>query len=842
MAWKKISKDGLVDGPNDTNRITRLRGKTTLMGRFSGRVKDFKGLVRNAFSVTVSKLRHQQQKVQVPLLLSTILTYTIMTKQVKTAGPYSDATSFPRTASSREIKRPVKVSSKNVKQPLVISASKSLRRLKEPKSQIMKNPSIESVYFPTFQVANGGGTKQVRSTNDAFKDTVVSSAEGTKRTLHEAFDDLQKFLAGPKTDTLLLLLATALITPICKQVGTSPILGFLGAGMLLGPNGFGLISGIHTTETLAELGIVFFLFEMGIELSVGRLLSMKRDVFGLGLGQFLLTSIAVASVGKLAGLPANALIVIGGGLALSSSAFVLQLLKDKDQLATRFGRASFGVLLFQDLAVVPLLVVTPILAGTGSLANAVGSAILKAAMALGGIAFAGRVILNPFFKLVAQAKSQEAFLGLVLLTVLSMSFLTEGLGLSNTLGAFLAGVLLSETKYRYQVEADIAPFRGVLLGLFFVTVGFEIDLKLIASKFPVVSAVVFGLIGVKTIITTLLSMSFGLSLANAQQTGFILSQGGEFAFVAFGLARGLGILDPQLTKLLLTCIALSMALTPFLASISGKIAKRIEEGSDFSHYLGQDPEAIEISESEDFVVVAGYGVVGKVVCDLLDAKFIRYVGLEIDPNKAIQARNKGLPVFYGDVGRPEVCEAFNVGKAKAAIIAIAEQSETNRVVISLRRQYPELKIFARAKDANHQKRLQKTLDVIAMVPILPEDNLLLTLPFGGAALRALGAPAEEVNAILEAKRKELLSDRGFDTEEESTVLAQLGIDQKVLRQEKSSADRTSESNTSTSSELLSDSNRESMVAQVISANTMPKTGKDIEERSLATEFEVVQDK
>jgi len=258
--------------------------------------------------------------------------------------------------------------------------------------------------------------------------------------------------------------------------------------------------------------------------------------------------------------------------------------------------------------------------------------------------------------------------------------------------------------------------------------------------------------------------------------------------------------------------------------------------------LGQDPEAIEISESEDFVVVAGYGVVGKVVCDLLDAKFIRYVGLEIDPNKAIQARNKGLPVFYGDVGRPEVCEAFNVGKAKAAIIAIAEQSETNRVVISLRRQYPELKIFARAKDANHQKRLQKTLDVIAMVPILPEDNLLLTLPFGGAALRALGAPAEEVNAILEAKRKELLSDRGFDTEEESTVLAQLGIDQKVLRQEKSSADRTSESNTSTSSELLSDSNRESMVAQVISANTMPKTGKDIEERSLATEFEVVQDK
>lgn len=629
-----------------------------------------------------------------------------------------------------------------------------------------------------------------RKEEDALKDFekavekgVAEASKTTGRTLREAALDLQKYMAGPKSDTLLLLLATALITPLCKKVGISPILGFLSSGMLLGPNGWGWISGIHTTETLAELGIVFFLFEMGIELSFDRLLSMRRDVFGLGFSQFACTALAVAGIGKLVGgLPANALVVLGGGLALSSSAFVLQLLKDKNQLATRFGKAAFGVLLFQDLAVVPLLVVTPILAGGSGkgLASALGSAVVKAALALTSIAFAGRVILNPLFRTVAQAQSQEAFLGVILLTVLSMSFMTEGLGLSNTLGAFLAGVLLSETKYRYQVEADIAPFRGILLGLFFVTVGFEIDVKLIASNLPLVGSLVFGILALKAAITTALSLAFGLSLSTSQQAGLILSQGGEFAFVAFGLARSLGILDAPTTKLMLTSVSLTMALTPLMASIGARVAKRLEEQSDFTHYLGQDRDANEIKESDDFTVVVGYGAVGKVVCDLLDRKFIKYVGLDVNPNKVIQARNAGLPVFYGDIGRQEVAEAFNVGKAKAAVVCIADKAEANRALIALRRFYPDLKIFARAADSDHAERLQNTLDVAAMVPILPEDNLLLTLPFGGAVLKALGAPMEEVNAILESRRKEVLSGRGIAREEEELELLQLGISAKPI--------------------------------------------------------------
>lgn len=513
-----------------------------------------------------------------------------------------------------------------IDQPSTYKSPTRFSVLSKTKQHTASSPiSVERTIFNSWDDIRGGGFKKQKNNNAA-----IELSEQTSRTIFEAISDLRKYMAGPKSDTLFLLMATALITPLCKLAGTSPILGFLASGMLLGPNGFGVISGIHTTETLAELGIVFFLFEMGIELSVERLKSMRKDVFGLGLSQYLLSACALGLVAKVAGgLSGPAAVVVGGALSLSSSAFVLQLIKDKKELATRFGKASFGVLLLQDLAVVPLLVATPILAGSGSLAAALGSAVVKATLALSGIALTGRFALNPLFKVVAGAGSQEAFLGVILLTALGMSFLTEGLGLSNTLGAFLAGVLLSETKYRYQIEADIAPFRGILLGLFFVTVGFEIDVGLIVRNLPTVSAIVGGILATKAGLLALLCKAFGLSNSNAMRTGLILSQGGEFAFVAFGLARSVNLLDPATTKMLLTCVSLTMALTPFLDDMGTKIAKKMEEGADVSHYTAVDRDASEITEEDSgFVVVVGYGVVGKVVCDLLDRKFIKYVGME----------------------------------------------------------------------------------------------------------------------------------------------------------------------------------------------------------------------
>lgn len=425
---------------------------------------------------------------------------------------------------------------------------------------------------PSWKIVPRGGEIEPELFTSVVTDDVATN--GVLLIAASALKGLASYMKGPKADTMLLLLTTALNTPLSKMVGASPILGYLLLGLLFGPNGFGLVNDIHTTELMADMGIVFFLFEMGIHLDFKTLMSMRRDVFGLGGSQFILTAAVVATICKFGfGLSTAAQIVLGGGLALSSSAFVLQLLKDKDQMNTTFGRSSFGVLLLQDLAVVPLLVVTPILAGGGGdLIDALGSAGLKATIALSIIAFVGKFLLNPFFDTVAKTNSQEAFVGAILSTVLGLSFLTEGLGLSNTLGAFLAGILLSETQHRHRIEAEIAPFRGILVGLFFFTVGFEIDLQLIGSKPGLIAAVVLGIAALKAAIASSLGLLFGLPKGTALRLGLILSQGGEFAFVAFRLARSCGIFSDELTKMMLTCVSLTMCITPLLDDIGAKLA------------------------------------------------------------------------------------------------------------------------------------------------------------------------------------------------------------------------------------------------------------------------------
>jgi CPA2 family monovalent cation:H+ antiporter-2 len=422
--------------------------------------------------------------------------------------------------------------------------------------------------------ANANALLVPRGGGDITPETATSIAT----LVVDALQGLSEYLKGTKSDTLLLLFTTALNTPICKNLlKISPILGYLILGVVCGPNGYGLINDVHKTELLGELGIVFFLFEMGIHLDFSTLMAMRKDVFGLGGSQFLVTALAVALIVAKCGLGIASQIVLGGGLALSSSAFVLQLLKDKEELQSQFGRSSFGVLLLQDLAVVPLLVVTPILAGTGQgLGVALGSAAIKASMAIGTIGLVGKFLLTPFFKMVVAANNQEALVGAILTTVLGMSFLTEGLGLSNTLGAFLAGVLLSETPWRHRIEKEIAPFRGILVGLFFFTVGFEIDLQLIATKWGLVGSIVFGIVALKAIITTGLCLAFGLNKSISQRVGLILSQGGEFAFVAFRLARSYDILDNDLTKLMLTCVSLTMGLTPFLEEFGSRMATKLD--------------------------------------------------------------------------------------------------------------------------------------------------------------------------------------------------------------------------------------------------------------------------
>ena len=495
---------------------------------------------------------------------------------------------------------------------------------------------------------------------------------------------------------------------------------------------------------------------MGLELSVGKLKSMRADVFGLGLSQFLVTTAIISKGASLLGLPFKAAATVGGSLALSSSAFVLQLLKDKNAMGTRHGKASFAILLLQDLAVVPLLIVVDLLGrgGASGMGVALAKAATKALVTLVAMSAVGKNVIDPLFDFVSKSGSQEAFLSITLCTVLVMSFVTEGIGLSGTLGAFLAGLLLSETRYKYQIEADIKPFRGMLLGFFFITVGFAIDLSLIARSPGTVMALTAALMTTKASIVIGLSMLSGVSFSSALQAGWLLSQGGEFAFVAFGIADRLGLLAPQQTKYLLTSVALSMALTPFVADATAVLGDRLEQGSGFSHYRGDDDtsnrEKRSLLSQGDFVIVCGYGRIGQTVCSMLDRQFIKYVAIDNSAERAIDARNKGLPVFYGDVTRADVLNSFGASTAKACILTIDDMSSTNRAVITLSREFPDLPMIVRASDVAHKSRLEKKFDKIkVMTPLLPKHSIMLTLPFGGAVLEQLGVSQPEIEGILE---------------------------------------------------------------------------------------------
>ncbi|KAI0559020.1 K(+) efflux antiporter 1 [Gracilaria domingensis] len=565
-------------------------------------------------------------------------------------------------------------------------------------------------------------------------------------------------------DALVLLIATVIIIPLTRRLGISPILGFLAAGVALGPNGFALVNDVRTTKALAELGVVFFLFEMGLELSTSKLNSLRADVFGLGTAQFFITGAIITASAIAAGITSQAAIVVGAALALSSSAFVLQLLSERGEVGTRFGRAAFGILLFQDLVVVPVLVLIPLLAGSGAPAavwRAISVASVKAVLALAFIIFMGNNALQPIFRFVARARSPEAFIAVILLTVLGTSSLTQMLGLSDTLGAFLAGVMLAETKFRHQVEADIKPFRGLLLGLFFMTVGFSIDLNLAWANMSKVVSLVSGLLAIKASVIAAAGVAFGLSVGSALRTGLLLSQGGEFAFVIFGLGLSVGVLPADLSQLLLLVVAISMAVTPLLAAIGRQISSQLEKKRGL---IGVRMEDADTADARDFVMVAGWGRVGQSVCEMLDAKLVRYMAFDMSPTRVIDARNKGLPVFFGDASRPEVLRAAGVERARALVVTLDDPEQALRAVQNIRREFEGVKVFCRARDAKHQKLLQAA-GATAIVPELLEASLLL----GGAVLLDYGTPLDEVNSLVEEARSENLAEIGVADDVTATI-------------------------------------------------------------------------
>ena len=547
-------------------------------------------------------------------------------------------------------------------------------------------------------------------------------------------------------DVLIFLVAAVVVVPAFRRLRTSPVLGYLAAGVLVGPHGLALIRDSESAHILAEFGVVFLLFMIGLELSVGRLRTLGRYVFGLGTLQVTISAGLIGGAAWALGATGEAAIIIGGGLALSSTAFVLQLLIERDERATTFGMVSFAVLLFQDLAIVPLLMLVSLLAegGDSSLA-ALGLAILEAVAALVLVVGAGRLVLRPIYRVIAETRSSELFVATTLLVVLGAGWLMSLAGMSMVLGAFLAGILLSETEYRHQVEADIRPFRGILLGLFFITVGMSIDITLIQRELVTVALVVAGLMAGKTLVTTVLCRAFGLSLDVSLRTGLLLSQGGEFGFVLFLAASAVGLMSVETTQLLLASVTLTMVLTPIMAWLGEQYSAFVARGQKESV-----AQAEQIGgELHNHVVIAGYGRVGQSVARLLSAGGIPFVALDLDASRVAACRAKGMPVFFGDASQIDILNAAGAGRARGAVVTIDQPATADRIVASLRAFFPELSIFVRARDLVHGRRLE----IAGATRAVPE-TLEASLQLGAIAMTEMGTSADEVLGIVESLRND----------------------------------------------------------------------------------------
>ncbi|RYR35795.1 hypothetical protein Ahy_A10g050900 isoform B [Arachis hypogaea] len=556
-------------------------------------------------------------------------------------------------------------------------------------------------------------------------------------------------------DTLTFLAVTVLIVPTFKSIKASPILGFFLAGVVLSQ--FGLIRNLTDVKVLSEWGILFLLFEMGLELSLARLKALAKYAFGMGFTQVVLSTLAFAAFE----LPPNGAIgtkileflfhsrpdlvnirsideavVIAAALSLSSSAFVLQLLAEKGELPTRFGSATLGILLLQDIAVVPLLVILPILESQNLAKESIWPMLaqesLKALGGLGLLSFGGKYILRRVFEVVADARSSEAFVALCLLTVAGTSLVTQHLGFSDTLGAFLAGALLAETNFRTQIEADIRPFRGLLIGLFFLTTGTSIDMQLLMREWPHVLALLAGLISIKTLIITAIGPCVGLSLQESVRIGLLLSQGGE-----------LGVLPLELNKLLIIVVVLSMALTPFLNEAGRRAADFIDGKFDVEFKAS---EMVNFGVTEP-VVIVGFGQMGQVLANFLsnplasggdsDAAGWPYVAFDLDP--ALAAKKAGFPIHYGDGSHPAVLQSAGISSPKAIMVMFPGKEKTAEAVQRLRFTYPAIPIYARAKDLEHLLDLKKAGATDAVL-----ENAETSLQLGSKLLKGFGVMSDDL--------------------------------------------------------------------------------------------------
>jgi CPA2 family monovalent cation:H+ antiporter-2 len=564
------------------------------------------------------------------------------------------------------------------------------------------------------------------------------------------------------SDVLVVLGTAGVVVPLAKRWGLSPVLGYLAAGAVLGPLGLGsliaqfpflywiTVVDAHNVASIGELGVVFLLFLIGMELSYERLKTMRRLVFGLGGLQVLLSTVAISAVAALAGLAPGVAVIVGGCLALSSTAIVIEVLSAQGRLSAGSGRASFAVLLAQDLAVIPLLLFVTILAGGahGSVLMSLAYALFNAAVAVGGIVLVGRLAFRPIFRLVASVGTGELFVATTLFIIIGTGVAAALAGMSMALGAFVAGLLLAETEFRKAIESTIGPFKGLLLGLFFFSIGMNMDLREVLAEPLWLIGAVIALIGVKTAILTGLGRYFRLSWPAALEAALPLGPGGEFAFVGIGMASALGLIGAEASSFILTVTSITMALIPALAYLGRRLAVKLPEPKPLDPELLVRPEVTSQGEAgHDHSIVIGYGRVGQVVCAMLEEHKLPYIAVDNDMRAVPAHRRNGSSLYYGDASDPVFLEACGLHEAKAVIVTVSVAKQIDAIVAHVRRLRPDVLIVSRAKDAAHAEHLY-AIGVSNAVPETIEASLQLS----EAALLGLGQAAGRVIASIHDKR------------------------------------------------------------------------------------------
>lgn len=565
----------------------------------------------------------------------------------------------------------------------------------------------------------------------------------------------------------LLLLAFSVIGVVAFRLfQLPPILGYLVVGIIVGPHTPGFVADNHTVHTLSEFGVVFLMFSIGLEFSMPKLMSMRRLVFGLGLSQVLLSIagvMAIALLGalwvpKMSGLSWQAGFALGGALAMSSTAIVSKLLSERMEFETEHGRRIFGILLFQDLALVPLLILVPALATKpDNLALTLGLAAVKAVVVMLLLLFIGQKVMRWWLTQVVKRRSQELFMLNLLLITLGAAWVTQQAGLSLELGAFIAGMLISDTQYKHQVEVDIQSFRDVLLGLFFVTIGMLLNLQVLLQNWWIVLLLLLGLMLIKFALIAALARFFGASPGTSLRTGLALAQAGEFGFVLLNQAGGLQLFEPVIVQVILASMVLSMLIAPFLIAQSDRIVTKLCANEWMMQSLALTNLAARTMATQKHVIIAGFGRTGQSLAKLLEQQDIPYHALDLDPERVREAQLAGANVSYGDASRRESLVAAGIHRAAALVVTFAEPQATERVMHFSHEIVPELPIVVRSYDDNDFDRL-KQAGATEVVPEALESSMVLAL----FTIRALGIPTKRVLRIIQDTRKQRYASlRGF---------------------------------------------------------------------------------